>query len=166
MGAACRPEKSNLSGEAWTGGRWRDRIRLWDEKETFMDQNIGDKWSGQKLQDRFGGKNWSRIQGKIREDWEASMGGGRWYKDRLGMGQFMDGDDSGKGADIDEPAQPTDAGDEGTVDDDVMETLSEGDPNEEAQIAAQRARRRRALMNKFNKQDTIRTSGRGAKQYA
>jgi len=47
-----------------------------------------------------------------------------------------------------------------------MNQLTEDDPQEAARIAATRARRRRALKNKFGKRQTIRTSGRGAKQYA
>ena len=56
----------------------------------------------------------------------------------------------------------TDAGDQGTIDDDKMSDLT--DPNEKADWH-RCARRRRALKARFNKADTIRTSGTGARNY-
>ena len=149
--------------KSWGGGKWRDRIGKLEGAENVWESG---GWEGGKWADRTGLGGFSKDVNTAMAEFNESWGGGKWYKDRLGMGQFDKKSGSGADDSVDNPDMPDDPGDESTVDDEVMEELTEGDPNEEAQIAAQRARRRRALMSKFNKQDTIRTSGRGAKQYA
>jgi len=148
---------------AWGGGNWRDRIGKLEGAENIWESG---GWEGGKWADRTGLGGFSKDVNTAMAEFNESWGGDKWLKDRLGMGQFDKKSGSGADDSVDNPDMPDDPGDESTVDDEVMEELTEGDPNEEAQIAAQRARRRRALMSKFNKQDTIRTSGRGAKQYA
>lgn len=165
--AGCNLRKSGSDfNQAWGGGKWAS-------ERAYVDMTTKNL-SMPEFNKRWGGENWKKQSGlgqfsnevnAAMEEFGRNWTGDAWLKDRLGMGQFDK--KSGSGAEMDEPAMPDDdSGDESTVDDEVMEELTEGDPNEEAQIAAQRARRRRALMSKFNKQDTIRTSGRGAKQYA
>ena len=111
--------------------------------------------------DRFG------IKDEYQE-FNKAWGGGAWYKDRLGMGQFDRKKGGGRGADTgDEPTSTTpNTGDpEEKPIDEQMNQLTNEDPQEAARLAATRARRRRALKNKFGKRQTIRTSGRGASGY-
>ena len=95
------------------------------------------------------------------ENFNKAWGGGNWM-DRVGLGSLRNSGDEDQGS-LDETDVPDDAGDQSTVDDDKMNDLT--DPNEKARLAQMRARRRRALKARFNKADTIRTSGTGARNY-
>jgi len=157
----------NMGGdfnEAWGGGKWM-------EDRMYVDVNT-QNFSAESLKEKWGSDNWMRQSGagQFSNEWNASMkefneawGGGGWMDDRLGMAQF--GKKGSGGGETDEPTMPDDPGDGSSVTDDTMNDLTEGDPEEEARIAQQRAMRRRALQNKMGKRSTIRTGGRGATGY-
>jgi len=163
--AGCNMRK--MGGDfnaAWGGGKWMDD-RLYVDMTT---QNM----SMPEFNKRWGSDNWMQQSGlgQLSNEINASMkefnqawGGGAWMDDRLGMAQFSERGSGG--GETDEPTMPDDPGDGSDVTDDTMNDLTEGDPEEEARIAQQRAMRRRALMNKMGKRSTIRTGGRGAKGY-
>lgn len=156
---------------AYEGGNWMKRFGM-------ENPNFSKDWGGGNWQDRLGLGRGERasvddMQGIVhelglsQEAWATNLGGGNWYKKKLGMGQF---DKKGGGGGDSEASGTDDTTTTTTTEEKVIEEkmnqLTEDDPQEAARIAATRARRRRALKNKFGKRQTIRTSGRGAKQYA
>ena len=157
--------------KAYEGGNWMKRFGM-------ENPNFSKDWGGGNWQDRLGLGRGERasvddMQGIVhelglsQEAWATNLGGGNWYKKKLGMGQF---DKKGGGGGDSEASGTDDTTSTTTTEEKVIEEkmnqLTEDDPQEAARIAATRARRRRALKNKFGKRQTIRTSGRGAKQYA
>ena len=163
--AGCNMRK--MGGDfnaAWGGGKWMDD-RMYVDFDTK-------NFSAESLRENWGGNNWMRQSGagQFSNEWNAAMkefdesfGGGAFLNDRLGLGQFSK--KGSGGGETDEPTMPEDPGDGSDVTDDKLEDLTEGDPEEEARLAQQRAMRRRALMNKMGKRSTIRTGGRGATGY-
>ena len=93
--------------------------------------------------------------------WGKSWGGGNWM-DRVGLGSLREKEEDTSES-IQSTTVPDDAGDLSDVDDDKMDGLT---AEEKAKLNQIRAMRRRALTARFNKADTIRTSGRGAPDYA
>tara|TARA_Y100000593_G_C4305640_1_gene335602 strand:+ start:1858 stop:2604 length:747 start_codon:yes stop_codon:yes gene_type:complete len=133
----------------WGGGAWQDRLGL----------GSGERASVDDMQSMI------HNLGLSQKAWATNLGGGNWYKKKLGMGQFDK--KGGGGADTgDEPTSTTETETETeTTTETQMNQLTNEDPQEAARLAATRARRRRALKNKFGKRQTIRTSGRGASGY-
>ena len=142
---------------AWGGGNWKDRFGK-AEFGAGMEGLEGGAWA-----DRTGLGGLSRDIIASMKEFNEAWGGGAWMDDRLGMAQFDK--KASAGGETDEPTMPDDPGDGSSVTDDTMNDLTEGDPEEEARIAQQRAMRRRALQNKMGKRSTIRTGGRGATGY-
>ena len=93
--------------------------------------------------------------------YNKSWGGGNWM-DRAGLGSLREKEEDTSES-IQSTTVPDDAGDMSDVDDDKMDGLT---AEERAKLAQTRAMRRRAVTARFNKADTIRTSGSGAKDYA
>lgn len=146
--------------KAWGGGNWRDRMGKLEGAENVWESGgfEGGQWA-----DRTGLGGLSRDINASMKEFNEAWGGGGWMDDRLGMAQFSERGSAG--GETDEPTMPDDPGDGSSVTDDTMNDLTEGDPEEEARLAQQRAMRRRALMNKMGKRSTIRTGGRGATGY-
>jgi len=150
--------------KAYEGGNWMKRFGM-------DNPNFSKDWGGGNWADRVGLSQGDREQDWMTTDyhgeWKKNWEGGAWLKDRLGYGQF---DKKGGGGGDSEASGTDDTTTTTTTEEKVIEEkmnqLTEDDPQEAARIAATRARRRRALKNKFGKRQTIRTSGRGAKQYA
>jgi len=150
--------------KAYEGGNWMKRFGM-------ENPNFSKDWGGGNWADRVGLSQGDREQDWMTTDyhgeWKKNWEGGAWLKDRLGYGQF---DKKGGGGGDSEASGTDDTTSTTTTEEKVIEEkmnqLTEDDPQEAARIAATRARRRRALKNKFGKRQTIRTSGRGAKQYA
>jgi len=150
--------------KAYEGGNWMKRFGM-------DNPNFSKDWGGGNWADRVGLSQGDREQDWMTTDyhgeWKKNWEGGAWLKDRLGYGQF---DKKGGGGGDSEASGTDDTTSTTTTEEKVIEEkmnqLTEDDPQEAARIAATRARRRRALKNKFGKRQTIRTSGRGAKQYA
>lgn len=135
----------------WGGGGWQDRLGLGSGERVTVD----DLQSG------------IHQMGLSQEGFATNYGGGNWLKKKFGMGQF---DKKGGGGGADSSDEPTSTTPNTTTPkddntDEQMEQLTNEDPQEAARLAATRARRRRALKNKFGKRQTIRTSGRGATGY-
>ena len=161
----------------WEGGKWLDRIGAGPWQKDLMGKWGEELSKGWKDMEGWQGGGWVRglepyhwqdrfgVRDEI-EEYNKAWGGGAWYKDRLGMGQFDK--KGGGGADTgDEPNSTTpNTGDpeEEPIEEQMVQLTNE-DPQEAARLAATRARRRRALKNKFGKRQTIRTSGRGATGY-
>ena len=111
--------------------------------------------------DFFGGAHGGAGGKSCGRQLNEGFGSGNWM-DRVGLGSLRNSGDEDQGS-LDDTDVPADAGDQSTIDDDKMNDLT--DPNEKARLAQMRARRRRALKARFNKADTIRTSGTGARNY-
>ena len=118
-----------------------------------MGDSCGEQWNKS-----WGGSNWQNRLGGQRED---SWGGGNWM-DRVGLGSLRE-EEEDKSESVQSTTVPDDAGDLSDVDDDKIDSLTAED---KAKLHQMRAMRRRALTARFNKADTIRTSGRGATDYA
>lgn len=95
------------------------------------------------------------------DQFNDAWGGGNWM-DRVGLGSLREKEEDTSES-IQSTTVPDDAGDLSDVDDDKMDSLTAED---KAKLHQMRAMRRRALTARFNKADTIRTSGRGATNYA
>ena len=93
--------------------------------------------------------------------WGKSWGGGNWM-DRVGLGSLREKEKDTSDS-IQSTTVPDDPGDESDVDDEKIDELTAED---KAKLHQMRAMRRRALTARFNKADTIKTSGRGATDYA
>jgi len=164
---------------AYEGGEWMDRVGMRESNREglndllrgFDNPNFSKDWGGGNWMTRIGLSEGDKTEisgwGDWHGEWKKNWEGGAWLKDRLGYGQF---DKKGGGGGDSEASGTDDTTTTTTTEEKVIEEkmnqLTEDDPQEAARIAATRARRRRALKNKIGKRQTIRTSGRGAKQYA
>ena len=98
----------------------------------------------------------------VGESWSRNWGGHNWMN-RVGLSSLRESDEASEDA-ISTTPTPDDAGDLSEVTDEKVESLASDEAL--AKLQQRRAMRRRALAQKFNKADTIRTGGRGATNYA